>query len=217
MHAPPLVRGSVVVRSVSLVLGLVLFALGIVLLLESGLGLPPWDVLNQGIADITPLSFGTANIAVALVVLVVAWSLGARIGPGTVANAVLIGLTVDVLLAFEAIDGLSETPPAGRIVMMVAGILITGIGSAFYIGAGMGAGPRDSLMLVASRRTGIRIGITRASIEVAATLVGFALGGTVGIGTLAFAFGIGPAVELSFALLERSPLADPAPNVSHAA
>jgi uncharacterized membrane protein YczE len=217
MHAPPLVRGSVVVRSVSLVLGLVLFALGIVLLLESGLGLPPWDVLNQGIADITPLSFGTANIAVALVVLVVAWSLGARIGPGTVANAVLIGLTVDVLLAFEAIDGLSETPLAGRIVMMVAGILITGIGSAFYIGAGMGAGPRDSLMLVASRRTGIRIGITRASIEVAATLVGFALGGTVGIGTLAFAFGIGPAVELSFALLERSPLADPAPNVSHAA
>ncbi len=217
MHAPPLVRGSVVVRSVSLVSGLVLFALGIVLLLESGLGLPPWDVLNQGIADITPLSFGTANIAVALVVLVVAWSLGARIGPGTVANAVLIGLTVDVLLSFEAIDGLSETPLAGRVVMMVAGILITGIGSAFYIGAGMGAGPRDSLMLVASRRTGIRIGITRASIEVAVTLAGFALGGTVGIGTLAFAFGIGPAVELSFALLERSPLADPAPNVSHAA
>ena len=217
MHAPPLVRGSVVFRSVSLVFGLVLFALGIVLLLESGLGLPPWDVLNQGIADITPLSFGTANIAVALVVLVVAWSLGARIGPGTVANAVLIGLTVDVLLAFEAIDGLSETPLPGRIVMMVAGILITGIGSAFYIGAGLGAGPRDSLMLVASRRTGIRIGITRASIEVAATVVGFALGGTVGIGTLAFAFGIGPAVELAFALLERSPLADPAPDVSHAA
>ncbi len=217
MHAPPLVRGPVLIRSGSLVLGLVLFALGIVLLLESGLGLPPWDVLNQGIADITPLSFGTANIAVALVVLVVAWSLGARIGPGTVANAVLIGLTVDVLLASEAIDSLSEAPLPGRIVMMVAGILITGIGSAFYIGAGMGAGPRDSLMLVASRRTGIRIGVTRASIEVAATLVGFALGGTVGIGTLAFAFGIGPAVELSFALLERSPFADPAPNVSHAA
>ena len=94
---------------------------------------------------------------------------------------------------------------------------MTGIGSAFYIGAGMGAGPRDSLMLVASRRTGVRIGITRASIEVAVTVVGFALGGTVGIGTLAFAFGIGPAVELSFWLLERSPLADPAPNVSHAA
>jgi len=101
-------------------------------------------------------------------------------------------------------------------VMMVVGILTIGIGTGFYIGAGMGAGPRDSLMLVTSRRTGIRIGFTRAAIEVAATVVGFALGGTVGIGTLAFAFGIGPAVEVSFWLLERSPFADPAPNVPHA-
>ena len=74
------------------------------LLLESGLGLPPWDVLNQGIAEHTPLSFGTANVVVALVVLVVAWALGARIGPGTVANAILIGLIVDGLLAIEAVD-----------------------------------------------------------------------------------------------------------------
>lgn len=217
MHTPPLVRGSVVVRALSLVFGLFLFALGIVLLLEAGLGLSPWDVLNQGIADITPLSFGTANVVVALVVLVVAWALGARIGPGTVANAILIGLIVDGLLGIEAVGDLSDAPLSVRIVLMVAGILVTGIGSAFYIGAGMGAGPRDSLMLVTSRRTGVRIGLTRAAIEVAVTLAGFALGGTVGIGTLAFAFGIGPAVELSFWLLERSPLADPAPKLSLAA
>jgi uncharacterized membrane protein YczE len=100
---------------------------------------------------------------------------------------------------------------------MVAGVLVIGIGSGFYIGAGMGAGPRDSLMLVTARRTGIRIGVARATIEVLVTVIGFALGGTVGIGTLAFAFGIGPAVELSFWGLERSPFADPAPNLSHAA
>ena len=217
MHSPPLVRGSVVVRILSLVVGLFLFAFGIVLQLESGLGLSPWDVLNQGIADITALSFGTANVVVALLVLVLAWALGARIGPGTVANAILIGLMVDGLLRIEAVAGLSETPLAARIVMMVVGILTIGIGTGFYIGAGMGAGPRDSLMLVTSRRTGVRIGVTRAAIEVAVTVVGFALGGTVGIGTLAFAFGIGPAVELSFWLLERSPIADPAPNVPHAA
>jgi len=217
MHVPPLVRGPVLVRSISLVFGLFLFALGIVLLLESGLGLSPWDVLAQGISDHTSLSFGTANIAIAVVVLVVAWALGARIGPGTVANAVLIGLMVDGLIAIDAIDGLSDSPLAARIVLMGAGILIIGIGSGFYIGAGMGAGPRDSLMLVTARRTGVRIGITRATIEVAATAAGFALGGTVGIGTLAFAFGIGPAVELSFWLLERSPIAVPAPNASHAA
>jgi uncharacterized membrane protein YczE len=217
MHVPPLIRGSVLTRSASLVFGLFLFALGIVLLLESGLGLSPWDVLAQGISDKTSLSFGTANIAIAVVVLLVAWALGARIGPGTVANAVLIGLFVDWLIAIDAIDALSDTSLAIRIVLMVVGILIIGIGTGFYVGAGMGAGPRDSLMLVTSRRSGVRIGVTRATIEVAVTVLGFALGGTVGIGTLAFAFGIGPAVELSFWLLERSPIAKAAPNASHAA
>ena len=217
MQAPPLVRGSRAARWGSLGFGLFLFAFGIVLLLESELGLSPWDVLNQGVSEHTSLSFGTANVVTAVIVLVIAWSLGARIGPGTVANAILIGVFVDALLAIDAVDALSESPLGVRIGFMVTGILIIGIGSGFYIGAGLGAGPRDSLMLVAARRTGVRIGITRAAIEAAVTVIGFALGGTVGIGTLAFAVGIGPAVELSFWLLERSPLADAAPNASHAA
>ena len=141
MHAPPLVRGSVVARSASLVVGLFLFAFGIVFLLESELGLSPWDVLNQGISEHTSLSFGTANIVIALCVLVLAWALGARIGLGTVANAVFIGLFVDGLLAIDAVDSLSDSPLAVRIVLMVVGVLIIGIGSGFYIGAGMGARP----------------------------------------------------------------------------
>lgn len=217
MHVPPLIRGSIMTRSVSLVFGLFLFALGIVLLLESGLGLSPWDVLAQGISGKTPLSFGTANIVIAVVVLVVAWALGARIGPGTVANAILIGLFVDWLVANDSVDALSDSSLAIRIALMVIGILIIGIGTGFYVGAGMGAGPRDSLMLVTSRRSGVRIGVTRATIEVIVTVVGFALGGTVGIGTIAFAFGIGPAVELSFWLLGRSPIAKTATDASHAA
>ena len=217
VHAPPLVRGPVVARWASLVVGLFLFSFGIVLLLESELGLSPWDVLNQGVSERTSLSFGTANIVIAVFVLALAWALGARIGPGTVANAVLIGLMVDGLLAIDAVDGLSDSSLFIRAIFMVTGILIIGIGSGFYIGAGLGAGPRDSLMLVAARRAGVRIGIARVSIEIVVTVIGFALGGTVGIGTLAFAFGIGPAVEISFWLLERSPLADAAPNASHAA
>jgi uncharacterized membrane protein YczE len=217
VHAPPVVRGSLATRSASLFAGLLLFALGIVFLLESGLGLSPWDVLNQGVSEHTSLSFGTANIVIALIVLVLAWSLGAKIGPGTVANAVLIGLAVDGLLAIDAVDALSDAPLAVRVVLMVAGVLMIGIGSGFYIGAAMGAGPRDSLMLVTADRAGVRIGISRVVIEVAVTVIGFGLGGTVGIGTIAFAFGIGPAVELSFWLLERSPLADPASNASAAA
>jgi len=217
MRTPPLVRGSVRIRVLALVIGITLFSTGIVLLLESGLGLSPWDVLNQGISKHTPLSFGTANIVVALCVLVLSRALGARIGVGTVANAVFIGLIVDALLSVDAVTALSESPLPARVVYMVAGVLVIGIGTAFYIGAGLGAGPRDSLMLVSAHRSGVRIGVVRAAIEVIVTVIGLALGGTVGIGTLAFALGIGPVVEISFWLLERSPFADPAPHLSHAA
>ena len=211
MLAPPRIRGGVAVRSLSLVAGLGLFAAGIVALLESGLGLPPWDVLNQGVSDHTPLSFGMANVAVATVVLALSWALGARIGPGTVANAVLIGVFVDALLRLEAVERLADWPLAARVVLMVVGILAIGVASAFYIGAAMGAGPRDSLMLVTAWRTRVRVGAVRVGIEVAVTGIGFALGGTIGIGTLAFALGVGPAVELSFWALARTPLADAAP------
>ena len=129
--------------------------------LESDLGLGPWDVLNQGLSERTPLSFGAANIVVALVVLVLAWSLGARIGPGTVANAVLIGVFVDLMLRLDFVERLSSQPLAARVALLVGGILLVGLGSGLYIGAALGAGPRDSLMLVGARRTGARLGIVR--------------------------------------------------------
>lgn len=208
MIAPPRIRGGHLLRLLSLSGGLVLFAAGIVVMLESELGLSPWDVLNQGIADQTGMSFGTANIAVALAVLVVSWRLGARIGAGTVANAVCIGLLVDAIQGSGVFDGIADAPLVVRVAAMVAGILIIGVGTGFYIGAAYGAGPRDSLMLVVAHRTRRRVGVVRALLESAVTVVGFVLGGTVGIGTLAFAFGIGPAVELSFWALARTPATD---------
>jgi uncharacterized membrane protein YczE len=201
------VRGGPVARWTALVAGLVLFAVGIVMLLESKLGLSPWDVLNQGVARHTPLGFGLANTVVALVVLAAAWRLGAPPGPGTVANAVLIGLTVEGLTRAHAFAGVSHAGLLARSLVLAGGILLIGLASALYIGAALGAGPRDSLMLVLSRRTGLRPGAVRAVLESGATVAGFALGGTVGVGTLAFALGIGPAVEVSFWLLGRSPLA----------
>lgn len=209
MIQPPRLRGGVPARAIALVAGLAVFALGIALQVEAGLGLGPWDVLNQGIEERTPLSFGTANIAVAIVVLVLAWRLGARVGPGTVANAVLIGVFVDLALATDAVESLSERSLETRSALLVAGILLVGIGSALYIGAAFGAGPRDSLMLVGARRTGRRIGLVRVVLELAVAVLGFALGGTVGLGTVLFAVGIGPAVELSFAALVRLGLARP--------
>jgi uncharacterized membrane protein YczE len=212
----PRLRGNVLARSAFLVVGLVLFALGIVLLLESRLGLSPWDVLNQGIAEQTPLSFGVANIAVAVAILAVAGRLSARIGPGTLANAVLVGAFVELFLRVGAVDRLGEGSLVARVGLLAAGIATIAIGSAFYIGAAFGAGPRDSLMLGLAQRTQTRVGVVRGALEGSATAVGFALGGTVGVGTLIFALGIGPAVELAFTLAARSPLVAP-PASSHAA
>ncbi len=196
-------RGGVATRSISLLLGLFLFALGLVLQFESGLGLPPWDVLNQGISEHTSLSFGQANIGVALCVLAVASALGARIGVATIANAVLLGVFADLLLSLDGITALADASLGTRIALLLGGIGIVGLGSAFYLGAAMGAGPRDSLMVVTVRRTGRRIGIVRAAIEVPVAVAGLALGGTVGIGTVVFAFGVGLAVEAGCALVAR--------------
>jgi uncharacterized protein len=204
------------VRGVALVFGLFLFAVGIVMQLEAGLGLGPWDVLSQGIAGHTSLSFGTVTVGVSFVVLVLAWALGARLGVGTFANAILVGSFIDVFLAVDAVDDLSEGALALRISALAAGILIVGLGSGFYLGAALGAGPRDSLMLVAAARTSTRIGVVRTALELAVGGLGFALGGTVGLGTLAFALGIGPAVELGCAAIVALGIArhgdDPPPS-----
>jgi uncharacterized membrane protein YczE len=206
MHTPPRVRGGVRTRLGVLVAGLFVFAAGIVALLESGLGLSPWDVLHQGLAEHTPLSFGEANIVVSVVVLAVAWLLGARIGIGTLANAVLVGSFVVLLSSLQPVAALADEPLAVRAGLLVAGLVLMGAGTGVYLGADLGAGPRDSLMVVGAYRTRLRIGLVRATLEFSALVVGFALGGTVGIGTVAFAVAIGPSVELSFWLLRRSPL-----------
>jgi uncharacterized membrane protein YczE len=203
VKSAPVLRGGPVARAVWLVSGLFLCSVGILCFLEARLGLPPWDVLHQGIARHTPLSFGAANQVVGLIVLTVAWALGARVWIGTVANAILIGGFIILLQPLHAVQSLSDWPLGPRIGLLVVGLMCFGIGTAFYIGANLGAGPRDSLMLVGSRRTGIRIGAVRALLEIFVLLVGFLLGGTVGVGTLAFAALIGPSVEASFWLVIR--------------
>jgi uncharacterized protein len=205
----PRLRGGPCARGGALLAGLLVFAAGIVALLESRLGLSPWDVLHQGLSERTGLSFGVASIVVSLIVLMLAGSLGARLGIGTVANAVLVGAFVEALTAINAIERLADAPLAGRLILLVAGLLLMGAGTALYLSAGFGAGPRDSLMVVGAERLGARVGLVRGTLELSVLAGGAALGGTVGIGTVAFALGIGPAVEAAFSLLERSPLVLP--------
>jgi len=210
MRAPPALYGGFGARVAWLVAGLFLCSCGIVCFLESELGLPPWDVLHQGLAEQLGVSFGVANLLVSVAVLVLVWRLRARIGLGTLLNAILIGSFVIALTAIDAVDALSEQPLGVRIALIALALACFGVGSAFYICASLGAGPRDSLMLVTARRLGVRLGAARTGIELAALVVGFLLGGTVGIGTLVFAVGIGPVVEFCFWLLGRTPLAAPA-------
>jgi uncharacterized protein len=210
VRAPPVLRGGLGVRLLGLVFGLFLCAAGIVGLLESELGLSPWDVLHQGLAQHSPLSYGTANIVVGVAVLGCSWVLGARVGVGTVANASLIGLFIEVLVRVPAVDALSEDGLGVRSGVLVAGIALVAVGSAFYLGGALGAGPRDSLMLVLALRSGLRIGVVRTLLEASVVVAGAFLGGKIGIGTIAFALLVGPALEMSFWLLAKTPIAAPA-------
>jgi uncharacterized protein len=209
VHAPPTIRGGLGAQLLSLVFGLFLCACGVVAFLESRLGLPPWDVLHQGVAKQTPLSFGSAYLVVSVLVLLTAWLLGARIGIGTILNAVLIGTFVIALTQIGWVTSLADASLPARLSLMFAALLLFGVGSGFYISADLGAGPRDSLMLVIALRAHIRIGVARTVLELSVLVLGFVLGGTVGVGTVVFALGIGPVVELAFWLLGRSPLAMP--------
>jgi uncharacterized membrane protein YczE len=189
--------------------GLFVFAAGIVCLYEARLGLSSWDVLNQGISKHTSLSFGEANVCVGVVVLLLAWSLGARIGFGTVANAVCVGVFVDQFLRLDVVTDLAHDPLAVRVALLLVGIGLMGAATALYVGANFGAGPRDSLMLVAAERLHVRIRIVRFFLEAVPLALGFALGGDVGIGTVVYLVTIGPVVEGAFALVEHTPLATP--------
>ena len=168
--------------------------------LRAALGLSPWDVLADGVRVNSPLTFGQAIIVIGLILVLGSLLAGIKPGPGTIANMLLIGAFADLMLASGAGAELPDAEMWLRVTVMLGGIAMTGLGSALYIGAGLGAGPRDSLMIAVATRARIRVGAARAILEGVALLLGFVLGGSVGIGTVAFALGIGPAVDIAFQL-----------------
>ena len=180
-----------------LLLGLVLFGLGLALMVVADLGLAPWEVLHQGISRQTGIPIGTVGILTGIIVLVLWIPLRERIGLGTVANVIVIGIVIDLtlLLLPARIDDLTL-----RWAALAGGLLLVGAGSGFYIGAGLGPGPRDGLMTGLARR-GHSIRVVRGGIEISVLAAGWLLGGTVGIGTVIFAFGIGPLVQVALGRL----------------
>lgn len=171
--------------------GLFLFGLGITFFIRAQLGLAPWDVFHTGVSDRTDVAVGTVIIVVGVFLLLLWIPLRQRPGLGTIMNAVEIGLVVNLT---KPIIG-EPDHIAGRLALMLAGLVIVGLGSAIYIGSGLGAGPRDGLMLGLSER-GISVRLARTVIELSVLVTGIVLGGPIGLGTVAFALGIGPIVQV---------------------
>jgi uncharacterized membrane protein YczE len=179
-------------RLAQLYAGLVLYGASMALQIRAGLGLDPWDVFHQGVADRTGLSFGTVVILTGTVVLLGWVPLRQRPGVGTISNVLVIGIAVDAALAL--VPGAGSTPVA--VVMLLAGVGLNGVASGAYIGAGLGPGPRDGLMTGLVRRTGGSVRAVRMTIELTVLAAGAALGGTVGVGTVVYALSIGPLVHV---------------------
>ncbi len=192
-------------RLAQLFVGLSLYGISMGMLIRARLGLDPWDVFHYGIATHLPVSFGTVTIVVGAAVLLLWIPLRQWPGFGTVANVVVIGLVTDATLNLLSAPGAMPV----RVALLLGGIVVNGLAGALYIGSQFGPGPRDGLMTGLVRRTGLSVRLVRTSIEVAVLVVGFALGGVVGLGTVLYAVLIGPTVQL-FLPLFTVPLPAPA-------
>ena len=193
-------------RVLKLLVGLVLFGVGTWLGLQADLGVGPWDVLAGGLSQHLGTPFGRTAIGVSVVVLVLAVAVGVKPGVGTALNVVVIGAVIDLLLATPLLDALARQALLLRLLGTAGGIACVAVGSALYLGAHLGPGPRDGLMVALVLRTGWRVGTCRAALELVVLIGGVALGGPVGVGTVAFALGIGPAIQLAFRLLRQTPV-----------
>jgi uncharacterized membrane protein YczE len=188
-------------RLVQLFVGLALYGVSLALVLRAGLGLAPWDVLHQGLAERTGRSIGVVLIVVSFLVLLAWIPLRERPGFGTIANAVLVGVFVDLTMAvLDDVHGW-----VWRTLLLVAGVGLNGLATALYIGASLGPGPRDGLMTGLVRRTGWSVRVIRTCLEVGVLGVGFVLGGTVGVGTVLYALAIGPIAHALLPLLTVEP------------
>jgi len=179
--------------------GLTLFGLGEGLLIVSFTGASPWSVLAQGISLNINLSIGTITLLISLAVLVLWIPLGQKPGMGTIFNALIIAIMIDLCIKFV------PTPSNyfHQLILAIISVITVGIGGGIYLVSNLGAGPRDGLMIGLQKLTKLPIAVVRAALEISAVSVGWYLGGTVGVGTLLFAFGIGPCVALGLYLVDK--------------
>jgi uncharacterized protein len=205
----PVVRGTAM-QWARLMVGLFGCGLAVALMIRSRLGLGPWDAFHVGLHQLTGLTVGTVSILVGLVIICGTWFMKVRPGPGTVVNMVMIGVFIDLLLPV-----IPDAPAwAWGFGYYAAAIVVFGIATGLYLGAGLGSGPRDGLMIGLSERSGWPVRRVRTLVELAVLAAGWAMGGRVGIGTILFAFTVGPAMQWGMQLggvLPRRPIIVPDP------
>jgi uncharacterized membrane protein YczE len=185
-------------RLILLYVGLVLYGLSSAMMVRAGLGLDPWNALHEGISLRLNVSFGTVIIGVGALLMLLWIPLRQRPGIGTISNVVLIGLAADAALMFLA----QPASLAVRVAMLIAAIILNGIASGMYIGAGLGPGPRDGLMTGLAARSGWSIRLTRTGIEISVLVLGWLLGGTIGIGTIFYALAIGVIIDVTLPMFQ---------------
>jgi uncharacterized membrane protein YczE len=183
-------------RLLLLTWGLFLYALGIVVTLNANVGYAPWEMFHVGLAKTMGISIGIASIIVGVIIGIIAVFLGEKLGFGTILNMVLIGIFLDIILQFKIIP-IAYNMIVG-IAMLIVGLFIIALATYYYIKSGFGAGPRDSLMVALTRKTGLPVGACRGIIELMAVCVGWMLGGLLGIGTMISAFAIGFCIQITF-------------------
>lgn len=191
------------IRLFKLFTGLFLYSLGIVFTMKANIGYAPWDVFHAGLSRTFGMTIGTASIIVGAVLIVITVIMGEKIGLGTLLNMVLIGLFLDFLMNLTLIPVMKTWLPG--IALLIAGLFVISFASYFYIGSGFGAGPRDSLMVALTRKTGLPVGFCRGSIEMTAVIIGWLLGGMAGAGTVISGLAIGLCIQLTFRLLRFDP------------
>ena len=192
-------RGFMLLRRlVLLYLGLLLFGLSAAMMVQASLGLDPWNVLHEGLTLHLNVSFGTVIIGLGALLMLIWIPLRQRPGLGTISNVLLVGLAADASLA--VLPQPDDLLLSGA--LLIGGIVLNGIASGMYIGAGLGPGPRDGLMTGLAARTGWSIRFTRTALEICVLALGWLLGGAVGLGTVLYALGIGPIIHVFLPLFE---------------
>lgn len=186
-------------KILKVVFGLFIFAVGTVMTINANIGYGPWDVLNSGINNTFGITMGRSNILIGLLLLTVNTLLGQGIGIATVFNMLLIGTFMDILMLNNLIPTFTGLVP--RAIMLFSGIFVLAIASWIYISVGLGAGPRDGIMVALTNKTGKPVGVIKSGLEIGAVLIGYMLGGQFGIGTIIMAFAGGPIFQLVFKMV----------------